>query len=146
MQRNIIFFSSGVLFILISGGLVAVGADQSDAFMMITIGMAIPFLFIGYWNIYNVFYEKRTDYSNEYFTSRSISSASAGAFYNRKIIVPVFSIMFGTVAMAISSAFLAMNKNEEVAIAVIAISFVYALTLTIIFMKRLRKIEQPETI
>ncbi len=139
MQRNIIFFSSGVLFILIAGGLVAIGADQSDAFMMILIAMAIPFLFIGYWNIYNVFYEKKTGYSNEYFTSRSLTSASAGAFYNRKVIVPVFLIMFGTVAMAIGSAFLAMGKNEEIAIALIAFSFVYALTLTIIFMVRLKK-------
>jgi hypothetical protein len=139
LQRNIIFFSSGVLFILISAGLVTIGADQSDAFMMITIAMAIPFLFIGFWNIYNVFYEKRTGYANEYFTSGSLTSASAGAFYNRKVIVPVFLIMFGTAVMAIGSAFLAMDKNEEIAIVLVAFSFAYALTVTIIFMVRLNK-------
>jgi hypothetical protein len=139
VQRNLIFFSSGVLFILIAGSLVAVGAGQNDTFMLITIAMAIPFLFIGYWNIYNVFYERRTGYSNEYFTSRTIASASVGAFYNKKIIVPVFLIMFGTAAFAIGSAFLAMNKNEEIAIALVAFSFTYALTLTIVFMLRLKK-------
>ena len=133
------------MFILIAAGLVIIGADQKDKIMLIMVAMAIPFLFIGIWNIYGMLYEKRTGYTNEYFTYKSTGTIGTGAFYSKKIILPVFLIMFGTNSCAIGSAFLAMNHSEEIAIALVAFSFVYALTLTIIFMLRLSR-ETPSSL
>jgi len=139
MQRKLIFISSGILFIYIAAALVIIGSGEKDNIFIIISGMAIPFLFVGFWNIYNVFYEKKINYGDEYYTFKSgISSFGAGAFYNKKIIVPVFIIMFGTVSLAIVNAFLASSRStEDIAIGVLGFSFLYALVLTIYFLKKI---------
>ncbi|HJY65023.1 MAG TPA: hypothetical protein VJ455_12775 [Ignavibacteria bacterium] len=109
--------------------------------MMINLfGMSIPFLFTGFWNVYNVFYEKKVNYSTEYFSWRKSTSLGIGAFYNPKIIVPVFIIMFGTTALAIAIAFLSSSKStEDISIAVLPVSFAYGLVLTIYFLVKINR-------
>jgi len=160
LHRALIFISSGILFICVSAVLVIIGSGERDDMMIMLFGMAIPFLFVGFWNIYSVIYEKklvsaespRPDItsgqgdsagtsSNEYFTWNSGTGAfGAGAFYNKKIIVPVFIIMFGTVTFAIVNAFLASSKpTEDIAIAVVPVSFVYGLVFTLYFLVKINK-------
>ena len=145
MQRKLIFISSGILFILISAALVIIGSLERENMLIILLGMAVPFLFTGFWNIYNVFYEKKINFSGEYFTwRRGDTSFGFGAFYNKKIIVPVFIIMFGTAALAIVNAFLASSKqSEDIATAVVPLSFVYGLALTIYFLVKINRETSP---
>lgn len=146
-MRRFLFISSGILFICISAALVIAGAGEKDNILIILCGMAIPFLFIGFWNIYNVIYESKLNYGDEYFTYRSgLTSFGIGAFYNKKIIVPVFIILFTTVSLAIVNAFLASSKStEDIAIAVLIFSFVFALSCTIYFLVKINK-EQKQPV
>lgn len=143
-MRKLIFISSGILFVCVAAVLVIIGAGEKDNIMIIMSGMAIPFLFVGFWNIYSVFYEKRfvsAETSDDYFTYRAgLTTYGVGAFYNKKIIVPVFIILFGTVVCAIGNSFLVSSRStEDIGIAVLIFSFLYALVLTIYFLKQLNK-------
>ncbi|MBZ0201714.1 MAG: hypothetical protein K8I03_01720 [Ignavibacteria bacterium] len=140
-MRNFIFISSGILFILIAAGLVITGSGEKGQFLIIIYAMAIPFLYTGVWNLLQVYYESRSDSSNsEYFTYSSRGQYGIGAFYSKLVVVPVFTIMFGTVSLAIGAALLASNRStEDISIALAAFSFVFALTITVIFIRRINK-------
>lgn len=140
-MRNFIFISSGILFILISAGLVIIGSGEKDQFLIIISAMAIPFLFVGIWNLLQVFYESKAGVNrNEYFTYSSVSGAGMGAFYSKIVIVPVFVIMFGTVSIAILTGFLASNRStEDISIIAVAVSFIFAVVITVVFVIRINR-------
>jgi len=140
MQRKIIFITSGILFVLISTGLIVIGTEADYKFGIVLYGMAVPFLLVGFWNIYSVSYERKHASSNDYFTFKRPGELSfaVGAFYNKDIVVPVFLILFGCAALAIATGFL-VNSADEAALALVGVSFVYGLTVTIIFLVKLNR-------
>ncbi len=140
MQRKIIFITSGILFVLISAVLIFIGMETDFKFGIVLYGMTVPFLLVGFWNLYSVVYERKYAQSSDYFTFKRSGELSfgVGAFYNKDIVVPVFLILFGCAAMAIVSGFL-VNSADEVALALVCISFVYGLTVTIIFLVKLNR-------
>ena len=140
MGRKIIFITSGILFILVSIGLIIAGADSNFKTGVVLSGMAIPFLFIGFWNLYSVVYERKFVARNEYYTFKGsgLFSWGAGAFYNKGVVLPVFIILFGCAAMGIATGFLVWSA-EEFAVVLMAVSFAYALTVTIIYLVRLNR-------
>ncbi len=95
---------------------------------------AVPFLFTAYWNFYSVYYEGRINSREGYFTYKGIGTVGVGAFYNKVIAVPFFLVLFGSVALAITSAFLVSNRStEDIAIAIAGAGFLYSLIVTIYF-------------
>ena len=126
---------------MIAAGLVIIGSGEKDQFLIIISAMAIPFLFTGVWNLLQVYFESRSAGSNsEFFTYSSIGQYGIGAFYSKLVVVPVFTIMFGTVSLAIGAALLASNRSsEDISIALAAFSFVFALTITVIFIRRINR-------
>jgi hypothetical protein len=125
--------------VLVSASLVFVAIEQKESMVIIMLSVTVPFLFTGFWNIYSVFYEKKISAPNEYFVYKSINSIGVGAFYHKAIVIPVFLIIFGSSALAIISAFL-VKGNEEIAIVLTSVSFVYALTVTVYFLTRLNRV------
>lgn len=137
-MRKFLFVSSGILFLLISAFLIIIGAFESDEFLIITASMAVPFLFISYWNIFSVFYEKKITYPDEHFTSKTLNSRSIGVFYHRNISPPVFFILFISTGLAIASAFLAIDKSmQEIAALMPVLSFFICLFLTVRYSRKL---------
>lgn len=133
-MRKFLFISSGILFLLIAAGLVIIGSGEKDNMLIMLSAAAVPFLFTAYWNFYSVYYERRINTSEGYFTYKGNGIAGAGAFYNKVIAVPFFIILFGSVALAITAAFLASNRTtEDIAIAALAISLLYSLTVSVCF-------------
>ncbi len=142
-MRNLIFVSSGILFIGAAVSLAVIGAGESDSMFLILLSMAMPFFFTGYWNLYQFFYERSAGSSGEYFSYKSTSGFGIGAFYNEAVIVPVFLIMFGQIVLAIGSAFLA-GEAEDAALVLTCISFIYGVILTIYFSIKISK-QKKET-
>lgn len=140
MQRKIIFITSGILFVLISAGLIVIGTETDYKFGIVLYGMAVPFLLVGFWNLFSVVYERKYAMSNDYYTFKRSGDLSfgVGAFYNKDIVVPVFLILFGCAALAIATGFL-VNSADEVALALVGVSIVYGLTVTIIFLVKLNR-------
>lgn len=139
-MRKFLLVSSGILFIVIAAALVILGISNEDEFLIIMPAIATPFLFIGYWNLYSVKYEKRVYSPNEYFVERSYSSAAVGVFYNREIAAPVFMILFSSAGLAILTAFLALNKTtEEISIGLPILSFLVCLIITMKYQVKLSK-------
>lgn len=133
-MRKFVFISSGILFLLIAAGLVIIGSGEKDNMPIILSAAAVPFLFTAYWNFYSVYYEGRINSSEGHFTYKGIGTVGVGAFYNKVIAVPFFLVLFGSVALAIAAAFVASNRSmEDISIAVLGISFLYSLTLSIYF-------------
>ena len=133
-MRKFVFISSGILFLLIAAGLVIIGSGEKDNMPIILSAAAVPFLFTAYWNFYSVYYEGRINSSEGHFTYKGIGTVGVGAFYNKVIAVPFFLVLFGSVALAIAAAFVASNRStENVSFAVLALSFLNSLTLSIYF-------------
>lgn len=139
-MRKFLFISSGILFIAISIALIIIAVSEGDEFLIIMSSVAVPFLFIGYWNLYSIIYEGRKNYPNEYFTIKSAANASAGVFYHKDISMPIFLILFMTAGLAIVSAFLALNKaTEDIAIGLPLLSFMVSLLITIKYQIKLSR-------
>ncbi len=137
-MRKFILISSGILFILAAAGSIIIGAGEKNRIFIILSGMSIPFLFTAYWNIYTVWYENKTGANDEYFTFKEPSGAGIGVFYNKVTVIPFFLILFGSAVLAIITAFLGMNSStEDISIAVLCMSFVYSLSLTLYFTFRI---------
>lgn len=133
-MRKFLFISSGVLFLLIAAGLILVGSGEKDNMLIILSAAAIPFFFTAYWNFYSVYYEGKIRSDEGVFTYRGGGSAGVGVFFNKVIAVPFFLVLFGSVAFAIASAFLASSRaTEDFSIAVLCASVLYSLILTIYF-------------
>jgi hypothetical protein len=132
--RKFIFLSSGILFLAIAALLVLIGSWERDNMLIMLSAAAVPFLFTAYWNFYSVYYEGRINTASGHFSYKGIGTVGFGAFYNKVIAVPFFLVLFGSVALAITAAFLASNRStEDVSFAVLALSFLYSLTLSIYF-------------
>lgn len=139
-MRKFIFISSGILFLIIAAGLIIVGSGESDSMLIILSSASIPFIFVAYWNFYSVFFEKKFNNSNEYFTAKAPGYAAVGAFYSKAIALPLFLVLFGSAAFAIIIAFLAANRSlEDLSIGVLVLSFLYSTALTVVFTKRIGK-------
>ena len=137
-MRKFLFVSSGILFFLLSAFLIIIGSFESDDFLVITAAMAVPFLFISYWNIFSVYYEKKIIYQDEHFTSKTMNSRSIGVFYHRNISPPVFFILFVSSGLAIVSAFLAIEKSmQEIGALMPVLSFFICLFLTVRYSRKL---------
>lgn len=138
-MRKFLLSSSSILFLLISAFLITIGVQSGDTFLIITAAMAVPFLFISYWNLFSIYYEKKISYPGEHFTVKSVTARSIGLFYHKDIAVPVFFILFVSAALAITSAFLALNKGtEEIAALLPVLSFFICLFLTLRYSRRLK--------
>ncbi len=139
-MRKFIFISSGILFLIIAAGLIIVGSVESDTMMIILSAASIPFMFTAYWNFYSVHFEKKLNKRDGYFTVKAAGYAGIGAFYDKAVVLPVFLVLFGSVAFAIVIAFLAANRSlEDISIGVLVLSFLYSTALTVVFAKRIGK-------
>ena len=139
-MRKFIFLSSGILFLAIAVFLVLIGSGEKDNMLIMLSAAAVPFLFTAYWNFYSVYYEGRINTSEGYFTYKGNGNAGVGAFFNKVIALPFFLVLFGSVALAIASAFLASNRStEDIAIAAAGAGFLYSLIITIYFTVKIGK-------
>lgn len=102
--------------------------------------IAIPFLFTGFWNIYAAIDDKRMNVPDETFTFHSAGRFGIGAAYSRRIAYPVFMIMFGTIVLAITAAFLSANRStEDFGAVTLSSEFFYGVIVTVYFLRRLNK-------
>ncbi len=139
-MRKFLFISSGILFFCIGAALIIIGAGDNDSMFISLSGASIPFLFTAFWNIYSVYYEKKTGSDNAYFIYDSPTSIGIGAFYNKAIAIPFFLVLFGSVALAITTALLAANRStEDIAIVTLSLSFLYSLIVAVYFTRRFRR-------
>ena len=139
-MRKFIFLSSGILFIAVAALLVLIGSGEKDNMLIMLSAAAVPFLFTAYWNFYSVYYEGRKNTAEGHFTYKGIGNAGVGAFYNKVLAVPFFLVLFGSVALAITTGFLASNRStEDTAIAAAGASFLYSLIITIYFTIKIGK-------
>lgn len=139
-MRKFIFLSSGILFLLIAAILVLIGSGEKDNMLIMLSAAAVPFLFTAYWNFYSVYYESSINTPEGHFTYKGIGNAGVGAFYNKVIAVPFFLVLFGSVALAITAAFMASNRStEDIAIVMAGAGFLYSLIITIYFTIKIGK-------
>ena len=133
-MRNFIFISSGVLFLLIAGVLIFIGSGENDSMLVMLSAAAVPFIFIAFWNIYSVYYERRVNSTDGFYTYKGAGNAGIGVFYNKVISIPLFLILFGSAALAIAASFLASNRSTfDFAVVVLALSILYSLAVTLYF-------------
>lgn len=139
-MRKFLFISSGTLFFFIGVALIIIGAGDNDSMFISLSGASIPFLFTAFWNIYSVYYEKKTGSDNAYFIYDSPTSIGIRAFYNKAIVIPFFLVLFGSVVLAIITALLAVNRStEDISIGTLALSFLYSLIVAVYFTRRFRR-------
>lgn len=139
-MRKFIFISTGIIFLLAATALIIIGTGEKDSLMLILFSASVPFIFTGYWNLFTLKFENNLSSGNEYFTYHSAGKFGAGAFYNRAVAVPVFLCMFTSVALAILTAFTAVNRSaEDIAYAFPAVSFSVCLFITIYFSGKINK-------
>jgi len=122
------------LFLLIAGGLIFIGSGESDSMLVMLSAAAVPFIFTAFWNFYSVYYERRVKSTDGFYTYKGTGNAGIGVFYNKVVSVPFFLILFGSAAMAIAASFLVSNRStSDLAIVVLALSFLYSLAVTLYF-------------
>lgn len=138
-MRKFLFISAGIIFLAVSAGLIIIGTGENDSFMLTLFAMAVPFLFIAYWNFYTVYYENVVRSDNSYFTYRKQSEAGIGAFYSKHTVIPVFLCLFISASIAIITAFVSAGKNEEIALVLLAVSFSACLVITLVYTAKLKR-------
>jgi hypothetical protein len=145
MKKSIIFYLTGTLFLIISLVLIFLCLEVDEGTMLVMASMSVPFLFTGIMTIRAGFEERKYNQSDEgILLSKGLSGLSFQVNFRKKFALPIFLILFGTVSLAIVTAFLSFNGEEDIAYAVLCVNFLYGLIITLYFLRKFLKIKRLE--
>ncbi len=147
MKRGIIFYLTGILFLIISLVLIVLCIEEDEETMLVMASMSVPFLFTGIMIIRAGFEERKYSQNNEgILLSMGVSGLSFQVNFRKKFALPIFLILFGTVSLAIVTAFLSFGGEDGAAYAAICISFTYGLIVTIFFLRKYLKMKRSKEV
>ena len=145
MKRGIIFYLTGSLFLIISLAMIVLCFEVDEENVLPIASSSIPFLFTGIITIYAGFEARRYNrYVDGVFLSENLSSIDIQIDFREKSALPIFLTLFGTVSLAIVTAFLSFGGEDGAAYAAICISFTYGLIVTIFFLRKYLKMKRSK--
>lgn len=143
MKRGIIFYLTGILFLIISLVLIVLCIEEDEETMLVMASMSVPFLFTGIMIIRAGFEERKYIQDDEgILLSKGLSGISFQVNFRKKFALPIFLILLGTVSLAIVTAFISFSGEEDIAYAVLSVNFLYGLIITIYFLTKFLKVKR----
>lgn len=144
MRRFILFIMVAVFFISIAFTITILSIyDIKNTSLYLQ--PVLPLTFISYWLIFIAFDERRRNAEDEIYIYHNFRSIRGFAFIGKRHVVPFFLLLFGTVSLAITGAFLGANKGtSELAWVMLCISFLYGTIVIIYFQVKLASSPEAE--